>query len=236
MLIGYARTSTTDQSAGFDAQRDALTRAGCQKTFSEQVSAIGKRTQLEAALEWCRESDTLVVTKLDRLARSTTHLLALIEHLEKKGVSLRILDFAGSIIDSKSPQGRLMLTLFGAIAEFERALMLERQRDGIAQAKRDGKYKGRIPTARRQADKVIALRSAGKRPDDIAEALQISRASVFRVLKQARAAEAKTRRVLSRQAEGDRENEMLELGGAGATAGANPGDDDTPAFTTPTTA
>ena len=117
MLIGYARTSTTDQSAGFDAQRDALTKAGCEKLFSEQISAVGKRIQLEAALEWCREGDTLVVTKLDRLARSTTHLLTLVEHLEKKGVSLRILDFAGSSIDSKSPQGRLMLTLFAAFAE-----------------------------------------------------------------------------------------------------------------------
>src|SRR3954451_21697460 len=154
MLIGYARTSTTDQAAGFEAQRDSLTRAGCEKLFSEQVSAVGKRTQLEAALEWCREGDMLVVTKLDRLARSTTHLLTLVEHLEKKGVSLRILDFGGSSIDSKSPQGRLVLTLFAALAEFECALMLERQRDGIAQAKREGKYKGRIPTARRQAEKV----------------------------------------------------------------------------------
>lgn len=155
------------------------------------------------------------MTKLDRLARSTTHLLTLVEHLEKKGVSLRILDFAGSSIDSKSPQGRLMLTLFAAFAEFERALMLERQRDGIAQAKREGKYKGRIPTARRQADKVIALRTAGRKPDDIAEALQISRASVFRVLKQARAAEAKDRGVLRRQAEGDLEDEVIEWGRLG---------------------
>ena len=94
MLIGYARTSTSEQVAGLQAQlRDLDAVAGCTKIFSEQVSSVGQRAQLDAALEFVREGDTLCVTKLDRLARSTAHLLSLVDFLEGKGVALRILDF-----------------------------------------------------------------------------------------------------------------------------------------------
>jgi DNA invertase Pin-like site-specific DNA recombinase len=183
MLIGLARTSTTDQAAGLNDQLTALKAAGCEKLFVEQVSAVGPRPQREAALDFAREGDTLVVSALSRLARSVADLMAIIKRLEDKGVNLRILDFGGSSIDTKGPTGKLILTLVGAIAEFERSLMLERQLAGIAKAKADGKYKGRIPTARRQEADIVRLRKEGKTPDTIAETLSINRSSVFRVLK-----------------------------------------------------
>lgn len=182
MLIAYARTSTIEQAAGLEAQLAALTTASCAKVFREQTSAIGPRLQLEAALDFVRQGDTLIVTKLDRLARSVADLLAIIARLDTKGVSLRILDFGGSAIDTKGPTGKLLLTLVGAIGEFERELMLERQRHGIAAAKAQGKYKGRAPTARNKAPEIVKRRAAGDTPKAIAEALKISRASVFRVL------------------------------------------------------
>ena len=109
-LIGYARTSTTDQLAGLDAQLRDLKAAGCRKVFSEQVSSVAARAQLEAALDYCREGDTLVVTKLDRLARSARHLSELVDALEAKGVTLRILNFGGDAVDTRGATGRLMLT------------------------------------------------------------------------------------------------------------------------------
>ena len=179
MLVGYARTSTLEQIAGFEAQIAELEAAGCEKQFREQVSSVGTRLQLEAALEFCREGDVLIVTKLDRLARSVTHLGQLLERLESKGVGLRILSLN---IDSTTSTGRLMLNLLGSVAQFEREMMLERQREGIAKAKRDGKYKGRKPTARLKAEDVRALHVSGIKPIDIAKRLAISRASVYRAL------------------------------------------------------
>jgi len=185
MLVAYARTSTTNYAASFAVQQVALMAAGCDKSFAEQTGAIGARPQLEAALEWVRDGDTLVTCKLDRLARSTADLVKIIERLDAKGASLRILDFGGAELDTKSPTGRLILTVLGAIAQFERELLMERQLDGIKKAKEEGKYKGRVPTARRQASKIEAMRREGHRAEDIAKALSISRASVFRVLRQA---------------------------------------------------
>jgi DNA invertase Pin-like site-specific DNA recombinase len=182
MLVGYARTSTVEQLAGLDAQRRDLGATGCTKLFIEQVSSVGKRDQLAAALEFVREGDTVVVTKLDRLARSTAHLLAMVEELDLKGVALRILDFGGSSVDTKSPSGRLMLTMFAAMGQFEREMMLERQREGIAAAKAKGKYKGRAPTAKRQSSEVMKLKAAGKGATEIARDLGIGRASVYRIL------------------------------------------------------
>ena len=180
MLIGYARTSTLDQVNGFDAQLDELKGIGCQKIFSEQVSSVGERPELEAALEVVREGDTFVVTKLDRLARSIRHLGTLVERLDEKKVHLRILNLG---IDTASATGRLILTVLGGIAEFERSMMLERQREGIARAKAEGKYKGRVPTARRKAKEVIKLRKQGMGATEIAKSVGIGRASVYRILK-----------------------------------------------------
>lgn len=180
MLIGYARTSTTDQKAGLEAQLRDLGAAGCDKTFHEEVSALKPdRPELDKALDYARDGDTLIVTKPDRLARSTEDLLSIANRLEAKGVTLRILSMN---VDTATPTGKLMLTMLAAIATFERDLMLERQKEGIAKAKADGKYQGRQPTARKKAEDVMRLRAAGKSANDIAAELQISRASVFRIV------------------------------------------------------
>ncbi len=130
-------------------------------------------------MEWVREGDKLIVTKLDRLARSVTDLVAVAGALKRKKVELQILSMN---LDTSTPTGKLMLNLLGAIAEFERELMLERQREGIAKARAEGRYVGRQPTARRKSDQVRQLRAAGKSANDIVKALGISRASVFRIL------------------------------------------------------
>jgi DNA invertase Pin-like site-specific DNA recombinase len=183
VMIGYARTSTTDQKAGLEAQLRDLQAAGCTKIFKEEISSIDRRRlELGRALEFVREGDVLVITKLDRLARSVADLVAITSELRGKGVELKILSMN---LDTSTPTGKLMLNLMGSIAEFERELMLERQREGIAKAKADGKYKGRAPTARSKADEVLALKATGKTPTEIQAALGISRASYFRIVKEA---------------------------------------------------
>ena len=182
MLIGYLRTSTTQQEAGLDAQERDLTAIGCEKLFAEQVSSAAARPTLDAALDFVREGDTLVVTRLDRLARSTADLLAIVSGLERKGVGLRVLDFGGGEVDTRSPSGRLLTTMFGAMAQFERELMLVRQREGIDKAKAAGKYLGRAPTAKRKRGEMQLLQSQGLGASEIARRLSVSRASVYRVL------------------------------------------------------
>jgi len=184
-LVGYARTSTEEQVAGLEAQVSALKQAGCKKLFSERVSSVAERQQLEAALNFVREGDTFVITRLDRLARSTQDALRIVEDLENRGVNLRILDFGGEPVATKSPHGKLILTMFSAVAEFERCLMLERQRHGIARAKAEGKYKGRKATARAKAHQVKALVAQGVGPSEIARKVGVSRSSVYRVLERA---------------------------------------------------
>jgi DNA invertase Pin-like site-specific DNA recombinase len=182
VLIGYGRTSTTEQRAGLEAQLRDLQTAGCAKIFQEQVSSVAERSQLRAALDYAREGDTLVVTKLDRLARSARHLSELVDTLEQKRVGLRILNFGGDAVDTRSATGRLMLNMFAAMAQFEREIMLERQREGIAKAKADGKYKGRKPTARAKAEDAVRLFRDGKKVAHIAKELGIGRGSVYRAL------------------------------------------------------
>lgn len=182
VLIGYGRTSTTDQQAGLEAQRRDLKAAGCKKLFEEQVSSVKERPQLQAALDYSRDGDTLVVTKLDRLARSARHLSELVDMLEAKGVALRILNFGGDAVDTRSATGRLMLNMFAAMAQFEREIMLERQREGIAKAKAEGKYKGRKPTAKAKAQDIVRLFSEGKKVAHIAKELGIGRGSVYRAI------------------------------------------------------
>jgi DNA invertase Pin-like site-specific DNA recombinase len=183
MLIGYGRTSTVDQHAGIQAQERDLSAAGCDKLFIEQVSSIGMRQQLESALDFVREGDTLIVTKLDRLARSVPDLLTIVARLEAKHVGLRVLAMSGEQpLDTSTAVGKLMLAVIGAVGQFEREMMLERQHEGIAQAKLAGRYKGRAPTVRRRADEIIRLNDAGVTPTEIAARLGIGRASVYRML------------------------------------------------------
>jgi DNA invertase Pin-like site-specific DNA recombinase len=156
MLVGYARTSTLDQTFGLEAQLDGLKQAGCERIFEERVSSIDlvAREKLEEALGFVREGDILVVTKLDRLARSMAHLLQINERLRASSCHLMIL---GINLDTSTATGKLMLNLLGSVAEFEREIMLERQREGIAKAKAAGKYKGRKPTAMAKAEEVFSL-------------------------------------------------------------------------------
>jgi len=182
MLVGYARTSTADQKAGLEAQVGELKTAGCEELFLEQVSSVQHREELEKALKFIRKGDTLVVTKLDRLARSIPDLVRIIETLEEKRATLRILAMN---LNTNTPTGRLLLNLVGSVAQFEREIMLERQREGVAKAKTEGKYKGRKPTARAKSEDVIGKFKAEQRPSDIAKSVGIGRASVYRILNDA---------------------------------------------------
>lgn len=179
-LVGYARTSTADQIAGLEDQIEDLKRAGCARIFSEQVSAVDRhRPQLEAALDWLRSGDTFIVTKPDRLARSVTDLLSIVERLRSKDVTVRILSMH---LDTSNPTSMLSLSILAAVSQWEREIMLERQRAGIAKAKAEGKYRGRAPTARAKAGEVRRLKSEGKTIPEIVRETGVSRASVYRAL------------------------------------------------------
>jgi DNA invertase Pin-like site-specific DNA recombinase len=179
MLIGYARTSTLEQAAGLGAQLRDLKRLGCEKIYKEQASSAGPRQALEAAIDFAREGDTLVVTKLDRLARSVKHMWEVLDRLRSKSVAIRIENLG---IDTGTPTGKLMLNILGGVAEFEREMMLERQREGIAKARTEGRYKGRAPTARRRAAEVKELRATGLSMEKIARQVGIGKGSVVRIL------------------------------------------------------
>lgn len=180
MLIGYARTSTADQIAGLEAQLRELKSSGCEKIFKEQASSIDTRIQLQNAIEFIREGDLLVVTKLDRLARSVSDLMKIIHELENKKVGLRILNLG---MDTNSPTGKLMLTIFGGIAQFEREIMLERQREGISKAKAEGKYKGRKSIQSEIKHDVMRLVDSGESKAEIARRFGIGEATVYRIIK-----------------------------------------------------
>jgi DNA invertase Pin-like site-specific DNA recombinase len=182
ILVGYARVSTYDQQAGLDVQLRDLKSAGCEEIFSEQVSAIAQRDRLKEALRFVRRGDSLIVCKPDRLARSTTDLQRIVEDLDRRGVGLIMLGMGGQQIDTRSPIGKLMVTMLAVIAEFERGLLLERQKEGVAKARADGKYKGRKPTARSKAAEVLRLDAEGLQRTEIAERLDIGVASVYRAL------------------------------------------------------
>jgi len=182
------RTSTVEQVAGFEAQVRELQSNGAEKIFREQISSVASRAQLEAAIDFC---DMLVVCKLDRLARSVRDLVRIIDTLKAKDVGLRILNMN---FDTANPTGKMMLTILGSIAEFEREIMLERQKEGIAKAHSEGKYRGRAPTARAKADQVFALDRAGKTREAIAKEVGISLVSVYRILRTRKNAEKAPRR------------------------------------------
>jgi DNA invertase Pin-like site-specific DNA recombinase len=122
----------------------------------------------------------ITVTKLDRIARSVRDMMEIVHRIEEKGAGLRILAMN---LDTTTPTGRLMLQVLGAVAEFERAIMLERQREGIAKAKAAGKYKGRARTAMAKAGEVEAMLAAGVNPSDVARKLKIGRSSVYRAIR-----------------------------------------------------
>ena len=182
MLIGYARTSTEDQKAGLEAQLRDLKAAGVGEAniFWEELSSVdAERPKLQEAIRFMRKGDTFVVTKLDRLARSVSNYAAIEKELAEKGVALRVLNLG---VDTSTPTGRLIHNTLVGIAQFEREMMLERQREGILKAKREGRLLGRKPTAKAKAEEIKALAAEGIGPVEIAKRLDIDRVSVWRVL------------------------------------------------------
>ena len=188
MLIGYARVSTLDQNLAL--QRDALTDAGCGKIFIEQMSgAVTERPALRDALEFARSGDTIIVWKLDRLARSMKQLIETIETLRVRGIGFRSLTEA---LDTTTAQGLLVFHLFSALAEFERGLIRERTRAGLAAAKRIGRTGGR--PKKLTDDDLDAARALLANPDigvtQIAHRLGVSPATLYRYMPAARTANA----------------------------------------------
>ena len=175
MKIGYARTSTVDQAAGFDDQQRELKAAGAERIYREQVSAVAtSRPQFAAMLAALRTGDVVIVTKLDRLARSMGDLMKIIDEIKVAGASLRVLAMG---LDTSTATSKLILNVLGSVAEFERELMLERQRIGIAKAKADGKYKGRKRAF--SDERLRSLRESGLRVADIAAQLGVSRETIY---------------------------------------------------------
>lgn len=177
MIVGYARVSTTDQS--LDIQLDELKAHGCERIFTDKATGTNiSRAGLTDLMEFVRDGDTLVVTRLDRFARSLTDLYAMLEKLTKRGVAFNCLR---QCIDTATSTGKLTLAILGAVAEFENDLRRERQRDGIDKAKLRGVYRGRKPKANAA---IIAERLAsGLSPTEIASDLDISRQTVYRHMK-----------------------------------------------------
>lgn len=182
-IIGYARTSTIDQKAGLEAQQRDLRAAGCQQIYSEQVSSVAERAQLEIVLATLTAGDTLMVTKPDRLSRSTAHFLELVEDLTKRDVGLVILSMGGERLDTRKPMSKLIMTVLVAVAAWEREAMLERQLEGIAKARQEGKYKGRKPPPDSLIDSVIQCDAEGLIQADIAVRCKTSISTVGRIIR-----------------------------------------------------
>ena len=179
MRIGYARVSTTGQS--LKQQREKLKADGCEKIFDEKLSGAKKdRPELELALDFAREGDAIVVTKLDRLARSSFHLAQIAEQLQLKGVDLVVLDQSG--IDTTKPTGKLLYTMLGAIAQFERDLIVERTTEGRAEARRQGvKFGPKNKLNKKQLKELRAYFAVGDNRGKLAKKYNISEGSVYRL-------------------------------------------------------
>ncbi|WP_406857577.1 recombinase family protein [Alsobacter sp. KACC 23698] len=175
--IGYARVSTTDQST--DGQVQRLKEAGCSVVRTEKVSARTRegRGELSSILDFARPGDKVVVTKLDRLGRSTRDVLNIVHELELKGAHVQILDPA---ISTEGPMGKVMLTVLGMVAEMELGFIRDRQRAGIEAAKAKGIYKGRPASLDRQ--RIVKMRSDGVGATEIAKAVGCSRAAIYKIL------------------------------------------------------
>lgn len=180
---GYARVSTAGQN--IEPQREALRKAGCELIREEKASATSRagRPELKLLLEFIRPGDTLVVTRIDRLARSMKDLQDIIHELRQKGANIKATE---QPIDTSNAAGKAFLDMLGVFAEFETNLRRERQLEGIEKAKANGKYKGRKPVARNKTPEILRLAHEGLTRQAIADELEIGIASVYRALKEAR--------------------------------------------------
>lgn len=176
--VGYARVSTTDQDTTIQVEQ--LKAAGCEKVYQEQISGTSmQRPQLEAVLDYIREGDTLVITRIDRLARSVLDLQKIVHDLKSRGIALEATE---QPIDTSTAAGKAFLDMLGVFAEFETNLRKERQMEGIANAKAEGKYKGRKPIPEESIERVMELYALGVPKAVIARDVGISRGTVYRVL------------------------------------------------------
>ena len=179
--VGYVRVSSADQHA--DRQLDGVS---VERTFVDRASGGDtQRPELEALLQFVRHGDTVVVHSMDRLARNLSDLLHLVQSLTARGVAVEFLKEHLSFTGEDAPMATLMLSVMGAVAEFERTLIRERQREGIALAKQRGVYRGRRPTLRPQQIEELRKRvDAGEPKAKVAESFGISRQSLYRILKE----------------------------------------------------
>nr|WP_067870794.1 recombinase family protein [Nocardia vermiculata] len=191
--MGYVRVSTEDQNTArqFDGLDKELDGLGLDKVFTDHASGKDtNRPELRACLDYLREGDDLVVYSMDRLARSLVDLRRTVDELTGRGVTVRFIrENLTFTSDESDPCAMLMLSVMGAVAEFERAIILERQREGIAVAKRAGKYKGRKPAlSPEQAAAVVARMDAGESPSALAREFEVSRKTIYNVRNQQQAA------------------------------------------------
>ena len=179
-IVGYARVSTSQQE--YSLQVDKLEAAGATKVFTEKRSGLdGERQALAECLRYVREGDTLLVTKLDRLARSTSDLYKIVSDLEARGVAFRVLDDAA--IDTSSRTGKLVMGILALIAEFETDIRRERQMEGIAKAKAEGRSGGRPALVTDEVrQRVQELRSQGVSIRKVAEEVGFSKATIQKLI------------------------------------------------------
>lgn len=176
MRIGYRRVSTLDQNTA--RQLDGIP---LDKIFEDHASGKDTaRPELTAALEWAREGDTLVVHSMDRLARNLGDLLRIVADLTNRKVRVEFVKEALTFTGEDSPMATLMLSIMGAVASFERSMILERQREGISLAKKAGRYKGRAPAIRgEKLTQLTRLLAEGRNPSQLARALNVSRQTIY---------------------------------------------------------
>ena len=178
MKVGYARCSSVDQN--LEVQLETLKKVGCEKIYQEKVSGTSTqgRDELKECLDYVREGDELVITRIDRLARSVLDLQLIVKELSDKKVNLSATEQS---INTKTPEGKCFLDMLGVFAEFETNLRKERQNEGILRAKQKGVYKGRKSSI--DAGKIKELKDSGMGATAIAKQIGIHRDSVYRILK-----------------------------------------------------
>ncbi len=179
MKVGYSRVSTREQN--LDLQQDALMNAGCDKIYSEKISGVkSERPELGKAIEYCREGDTLVVWKLDRIGRSTKNLIEIVTTLSEKGVHLKSLNES---LDTSTPGGKLIFHIFASLAEFERDIISDRTKAGLEAARQRGRSGGRPRSIDSDLlEKIKKMYAAGISISDLSEQLKVSKPTIYRYL------------------------------------------------------
>ena len=180
MKIGYARVSTTGQN--LDGQTDLLTRAGCERIYSEKISGVKKeRPQLDRMMDSLRSGDTVIITELTRLGRSVKELLSIIEKIHEAGASIKSL--RETWLDTTTPQGNLLLTIFAGLSQFERDLTRQRTRQGLEAARARGRKGGRPKSDESKVSTALKMYDSKLHSiDEITKATGISRATLYRAI------------------------------------------------------